>query len=228
MSWQAFRSRCQTTISSLRARIPARRLGQILVLSLAVGGLGIAGEAAFRAELTSPEARMPSAVYSRALPWGGDGSREQPVLVATIDDRLAERRIPLRVEELPEHLIQAVLAVEDQRFYEHAGLDFRRIGGALLANLKARRVTQGGSTLTQQLAKNLFLSADRTPLRKLRESAYASVLEAQHGKAELLEAYLNEIDLGQDGDNQIHGVGAAARFYFGKDARKIGPAESAW
>ncbi len=165
MSWQAFRSRCQTTISSLRARIPARRLGQILVLSLAVGGLGIAGEAAFRAELTSPEARMPSAVYSRALPRGGDGSRAQPVLVATIDDRLAERRIPLRVEELSEHLIQAVLAVEDQRFYEHAGLDFRRIGEALLANLKARRVTQGGSTLTQELAKNLFLSADRTPMR---------------------------------------------------------------
>ena len=89
----------------------------------------------------------------------------QPVLVATIDDRLAERRIPLRVEELSEHLIQAVLAVEDQRFYEHAGLDFRRIGEALLANLKARRVTQGGSTLTQELAKNLFLSADRTPMR---------------------------------------------------------------
>ncbi len=227
MSWQAFSSRLQMTQSALRARIPARRIGQILVLGLAAGGLGIAGEAAFRAELASPAARMPSAVYSRAVPWGGDGRREGPVPVGPIDDRLAERRIPLRVEELPDHLIQAVLAVEDQRFYQHDGLDFRRIGGALVANLKARRVAQGGSTLTQQLAKNLFLSADRTPLRKIRETAYASVLEAQYDKAQILEAYLNEIYLGQDGGNQIHGVGAAARYYFGKDARKIGPAEAA-
>ncbi len=227
MTWQAFTSRLQATFSAFRARIPARRIGQVLVLGLAAGGLGIAGEAAFRAELTSPEARLPSAVYSRAVPWGGDGRRAELVPVGPIDDRLAEQRIPLRVEELPDHLIQAVLAVEDQRFYQHDGLDFRRIGGALVANLKARRVAQGGSTLTQQLAKNLFLSADRTPLRKIRESAYASVLEAQYDKAEILEAYLNEIYLGQDGGNQIHGVGAAARFYFGKDARKIGPAESA-
>jgi penicillin-binding protein 1B len=212
---------------AIRARIPARRIGQILVLGLAAGGLGIAGEAAFRAKLASPEARMPSAVYSRAVPWGGDGRRAEPVPVGPIDDRLAEQRIPLRVEELPDHLIQAVLAVEDQRFYQHDGLDFRRIGGALLANLRARRVAQGGSTLTQQLAKNLFLSADRTPLRKIRETAYASVLEAQYDKAEILEAYLNEVYLGQGGGNQIHGVGAAARYYFGKDARKIGPAESA-
>ena len=214
-------------IASFRARIPSRRVGQVVVGLLAAGVLGIAGEAAFRAELEDLEARVPTTFYSRPVPWGGDAERRTPLAIGVVDDRLAERRIPVRVEAMPDHLIQAVLAVEDQRFYRHDGLDFRRIGGALLANLRARRVTQGGSTLTQQLAKNLFLSADRTPIRKLREAAFASVLEAQYGKAAILEAYLNEIYLGQDGSQSIHGVGAAARYYFGKDIRKIGPAESA-
>ncbi len=227
MSWQHLKSRCRETFATARARIPFRRLGQVALGGAAAGVLGIAGEAAFRAKLDDLEARVPTTVYSRPEPWGGDGERRAPVAIGVIDDRLAERRIPVRVEAMPDHLIQAVLAVEDQRFYGHDGLDFRRIGGALLANVRARRITQGGSTLTQQLAKNLFLSADRTPLRKLREAAFASVLEAQYDKATILEAYLNEIYLGQDGSQSIHGVGAAARYYFGKDVRKLGPAESA-
>ena len=218
MSWQAISS---------RYHIPFRGVGRIMVGALAVGVLGIAGDAAFRARLEDPEARMPTTVYTRPVPWGAERGRRAPVAIGVIDDRLAEQRIPVRLEAVPDHLIQAILAVEDQRFYQHEGLDFRRIGGALLANLKARRVAQGGSTLTQQLAKNLFLSADRTPLRKVREAAFASVLEQQYDKGTILEAYLNEIYLGQDGTQAIHGVGAAARYYFGKDVRKIGPAESA-
>ena len=227
MSWQAIPSRLRAAALSVRARVPIHRLGRILVGVSAVAILGIAGDAAFRAQLDRPEARLPSTVYTRPVSWGAEGRRRTPVAIGVIDGRLAEQRIPVRIEALPDYLIQAVLAVEDQRFYQHAGLDFRRIGGALLANLKAGRVTQGGSTLTQQLAKNLFLSADRTPLRKIREAAFASILEAQYDKATILEAYLNEIYLGQDGSEAIHGVGAAARYYFGKDARKIGLAESA-
>ena len=215
------------TAFSLPGRFPRQRLGQVGVGVLAAGILGIAGDAAFRAQLEGPEARMPTTVYTRPVPWGAEGRRRAPVAIGVIDDRLAERRIPVRLQALPDHLIQAVLAVEDQRFYQHGGLDFRRIGGALLANLKARRVSQGGSTLTQQLAKNLFLSADRTPLRKIREAAFASVLEQQYDKTTILEAYLNEIYLGQDGTQAIHGVGAAAHYYFGKDVRKISTAESA-
>ena len=88
-------------------------------------------------------------------------------------------------------------------------------------------LAQGGSTLTQQLAKNLFLDASRTPLRKLREAAMASVLEMRYSKSTILEAYLNEIYLGQDGARAIHGVGAASRFYFGKNVQHLTLAESA-
>ncbi len=96
-----------------------------------------------------------------------------------------------------------------------------------MANVRAGGIVQGGSTITQQLAKNLFLSAERSPLRKVREAAIASVLEARYDKAAILDAYLNEIYLGQDGGRAIHGVGAAARFYFGKPVGRLSVAESA-
>jgi penicillin-binding protein 1B len=147
--------------------------------------------------------------------------------LGTLDGSPLERRIPIRLNQVPKHLIQAVLAIEDQRFYQHHGLDIRRIGGALLANLKAGAITQGGSTLTQQLAKNLFLNANRTPLRKAREAALALVLERRYSKSAILEAYLNEIYLGQSGGRPIHGVGAAARVYFGKTADRLSLSESA-
>jgi penicillin-binding protein 1B len=169
---------------------------------------------------------MPSALYSRPVSWS-TGERRAAVLIGAVGDRLPEVRIPITLEDVPQHLVQAVLAVEDQRFYGHFGLDLKRIAGALVANVKAGEISQGGSTITQQLAKNLFLSADRTPLRKLREAAMALVLEARYDKGQILEAYLNEIYLGQDGARQLHGVGAAARYYFGKDAGRVGLAEGA-
>jgi penicillin-binding protein 1B len=136
------------------------------------------------------------------------------------------RRLPL--DAYPQRLIDALIALEDRRFFEHAGLDLRRIVGAAIANLRAGRVVQGGSTLTQQLVKNLYLSADRSLLRKLQEAPMAVYLEWHHDKREILEAYLNEIYLGQRGPVAIHGMGAAAQHYFGKDVRELTLAESAF
>jgi penicillin-binding protein 1B len=130
-------------------------------------------------------------------------------------------RTPVTLEDVPRQLVDAVLSVEDQRFFDHGGLDPRRIVGALVANVRARRVVQGASTLTQQLAKNLFLSPRRTPLRKLREVAMALTLERRHSKEEILQTYLNHVYLGQDGARAIHGVGRAAQFYFGKDVTRL-------
>ncbi len=217
----------QEVLASLRARVSFRLLRRVALAVTAIGLLGIGIEALVRGKLTAPRSRLPTALYTRPVPWGQPGERRAPIAIGTLDGAALEQRAPVSLAELPQQLIQAVLAVEDQRFYHHHGLDLRRIGGALLANLKAGGIRQGGSTVTQQLAKNLFLSAGRTPLRKLREAALALVLEARYDKATILEAYLNEIYLGQDGARALRGVGAAARYYFGKDVRRITLAESA-
>jgi penicillin-binding protein 1B len=138
-----------------------------------------------------------------------------------------EDRLPVRLHDVPQHLVDAVLTIEDQRFFKHRGFDPLRIVGAAIANLKAGRVVQGGSTLTQQLAKSLWLSRERTLLRKTREAMMAVVLEGRYGKERILEAYLNEIYLGQNGSAAIHGVARAAQHYFGKDVTELQLAESA-
>lgn len=136
-------------------------------------------------------------------------------------------RRPVPLESLPKHLVTAVLELEDRRFFAHSGLDPQRIVAAFVADLRAARIVEGGSTLTQQLVKNLYLSRKRSWLRKAREAALAWTLERRHSKREILEAYLNEIFLGQRGGVAIHGVEAAARQYFGRPARELGLAESA-
>lgn len=151
----------------------------------------------------------------------------EPELIGSLPAELGEDRVPVLLSDVPTSLVDAVLAIEDQRFYEHRGLDLRRIGAAALANLRAGRVRQGGSTITQQLAKNLYLSPSRTILRKVREAAIAVALESRHSKQQILESYLNEVYLGQDGGWAIHGVGRAAQYYFGKDVTSIDLAESA-
>jgi penicillin-binding protein 1B len=133
----------------------------------------------------------------------------------------------VRLDDLPPHLVDAIISVEDQRFDTHPGVDLRRIGGALLANLQAGGIRQGGSTLTQQLVKNFFLTPERTLKRKLQEAIMALLVEFRYGKREILEAYLNEIYLGQRGSTEIHGVGEAALRFFGKRVSKISLAESA-
>ncbi len=136
-------------------------------------------------------------------------------------------RVPVRLAEVPRSLVDAVLAVEDRRFFQHQGVDLGRIAGAAVANLRAGGIAEGGSTITQQLVKNLFLSPRRSPIRKLRELAISLVLEWRYSKEEILEAYLNEVYLGQDGAYAVRGVGRAAQFYFGKDVQQLGLSESA-
>ncbi len=138
-----------------------------------------------------------------------------------------EQRDLVMLDQVPRHLVNAIYAVEDRRFERHHGVDVRRVVGALLANLRAGRIEQGGSTLTQQLVKNFFLTPERTLERKGREAVMALIVEARYGKEEILEAYLNEIYLGQRGSTAVHGVGEAARLYFGKSATDLSVAESA-
>ncbi len=123
----------------------------------------------------------------------------------------------LSVNELPPELIQAVVAIEDRRFFEHRGVDFRGLARAMLANLRAGGVVQGGSTLSQQLAKNLFLTPERSYTRKIRELLLALALENRFQKDELLTIYLNRVYLGAG----TYGVEAASQRYFGMSAREI-------
>jgi penicillin-binding protein 1B len=151
----------------------------------------------------------------------------EPEVIRSIHGSAYEDRTPITLSSVPKHLLDAILAIEDQRFFEHDGLDPRRVGGAAIANVRARRIVQGASTITQQLAKNLFLSPRRSLTRKLREVAMALTLELRYSKDEILEAYLNEVYLGQNGALAIHGVGRAAQFYFGKDVSQLSIGESA-
>lgn len=146
----------------------------------------------------------------RALPI----ARIDPALIGRIYPSHREDRILVRRDDVPPLLIDALLAVEDRRFFDHFGLSPRAILRAAIANLRARSTVQGGSTLTQQLAKNFFLSHERSIWRKATEALIALLLEARYEKQEILEAYLNEVFLGQEGGRAIHGFGLASHFYF--------------
>lgn len=132
-----------------------------------------------------------------------------------------EDRILVKYSDIPEMLIQALIAVEDRDFYQHHGVNPKSIFRALLANLKAGQVVQGGSTLTQQLVKNFFLSSERTLARKLNEALMALIVDARYAKDEILEAYANEIYLGQDGQRAIHGFGLGSHFYFNRPLKEL-------
>jgi penicillin-binding protein 1B len=138
-----------------------------------------------------------------------------------------ERRQLISIEQVPDYLIRAVLAAEDHRFFQHHGIDFRSIFRALVANLRHGSIRQGGSTLTQQLAKNYFLTSARTITRKFKEIILSLIIELKYGKREILEIYLNEIYLGQKGSVAINGVGEAAYFYFGKPVTRLTLSEAA-
>src|SRR5215468_7748907 len=129
--------------------------------------------------------------------------------------------VPL--EEIPDHLIKATLATEDRRFFEHFGVDFIGTARALLENARANEVVQGGSTITQQLAKNLFLSSERSIQRKIKEAFLAFLLESRFSKREILKLYLDRAYLG----GGAFGVEAASQFYFGKSVREVNLAEAA-
>ncbi|MEA3412277.1 MAG: penicillin-binding protein 1B [Pseudomonadota bacterium] len=149
--------------------------------------------------------------------------RVEPVPIASIYPGHGEDRMLVRLEDVPPLLIDALLVVEDRRFREHHGVDPAAIARAMVANLRAGRAVQGGSTLTQQLIKNYFLTNDRTLSRKLNEAVMSLLLEAHYDKDEILGAYLNEVYLGQDGDRAIHGFALAAQFYFERRLVDLGP-----
>jgi penicillin-binding protein 1B len=138
-----------------------------------------------------------------------------------------ERRHLISIEQVPEHLVLAVLAAEDHRFFQHSGVDFRGILRALITNLRHGAIRQGGSTLTQQLAKNYFLTPARTLRRKFKEVLLALIIELKYDKNEILEIYLNEIYLGQKGSVAINGFGEASYFYFGKPVKELTLSEAA-
>ena len=155
-------------------------------------------------------------------------NRQYAVTVTDVNGEIIGRRgirqddaIPL--EEIPPHVINAVLATEDARFYSHFGIDVQGTMRAMVANAKANDVVQGGSTLTQQLAKNLFLSPERTLRRKVHEAFLALWIEARLSKQEILKMYLDRSYLG--GGN--YGVEAAAQYYFGKSIRDVNLSEAA-
>ncbi|UTW44484.1 penicillin-binding protein 1B [bacterium SCSIO 12696] len=141
-------------------------------------------------------------------------ARLEPLRIGGIFPEHLEDRELVRLESLPPYLIDGLLAVEDQNFDQHHGVSLRGIARAFLANVKAGELAQGGSTITQQLVKNFYLSNDRTLWRKLMEIPMALLLELHYGKAEILEAYINEVYLGQAGRRGIHGFGLASRHYF--------------
>lgn len=149
--------------------------------------------------------------------------RMEPAEIASIYPLHKEDRSLVRLEDAPVLLVTGLQAVEDRNFKHHPGLDFRGIARAAFANLLAGRAVQGGSTLTQQLVKNYFLTNERTLLRKMNEAIMAVLLEWHYGKSQILEAYLNEVYLGQQGGLAIHGFGRASTFYFGQPLERLEP-----
>jgi len=156
-----------------------------------------------------------------------DLARLEAALIASIYPTHHEDRVLIRGADLPPLLVAALLAVEDRGFYTHWGVDPRAIARAMWRNLRAGGVVEGGSTLTQQLVKNFYLTDERTLARKVNEAFMALILELHYGKDEILEAYANEIFLGQDGKRAIHGFGLASHFYFNRAPDKLGIAETA-
>ncbi|NNJ64096.1 MAG: penicillin-binding protein 1B, partial [Xanthomonadales bacterium] len=165
----------------------------------------------------------------QAVDGGGslDLVRLEPAEIASIYPLQKEDRTLVDIEQVPPLLVTGLQAVEDRNFKHHPGVDIRGIGRALVANLRAGRAVQGGSTLTQQLVKNYFLTRDRTLIRKANEAIMAVLLELHYDKSEILEAYLNEVFLGQQGAYAIHGFGRASQFYFDQPIDRLEPRQLA-
>ncbi|MFU8788467.1 MAG: penicillin-binding protein 1B [Methylobacter sp.] len=147
--------------------------------------------------------------------------RLDPVQIGSFYPAIKEDRILIKLEEAPDALIKGLLASEDRDFYRHIGISFKGIARALWMNTLAGHTVQGGSTITQQLVKNFYLTSERSLTRKIKEALMALILEYRYSKDEILEAYLNEIYLGQDGASAVHGFGLASEFYFGSALKDL-------
>ena len=197
-----------------------RTVGRFLLVSfLAAAGLAIAAILM---------ARPVSAVLTAAQPGESNKLEEleelaQRSIVYTRDGetmavlKAEENRSPVELKQVPEHLINAVIAVEDERFWQHGGVDIRSTGRAMMSNVAAGGVTQGGSTITQQLVKNTLVTPERSIGRKMKEAVLALRVESELSKEEILEKYLNTVYFGSG----AYGVQAAAETYFGVDVEKV-------
>jgi len=150
-----------------------------------------------------------------------------PAIIGSIYPKRNEDRQLLRLDDVPERLVKTLVAIEDRSFYDHFGINPLAILRALLTNIKAGETRQGGSTLTQQLVKNLFLSSERSYWRKLNEAIMAMLLEAHYDKKSILQAYINEVYLGQNKTASIHGFELGSQFYFNKSVDQLTTAQGA-
>ncbi len=217
--WEAFKDRYNAA-SSFFARFRLTGIARASTelasegLTLLAGGLVVIYLAALPALLDFDENKIGATKYSvKFLDRYGNDIGMRGIL--------QNDAVPL--EEIPDHLIKATLATEDRRFFEHFGVDFLGTFRALVTNVNAGETVQGGSTLTQQLAKNLFLSPERSFTRKLKEVYIAFLLESRFSKRDILKMYLDRAYMG----GGAFGVSAAAQFYFGKSVRDVTLAEAA-
>jgi penicillin-binding protein 1B len=154
-------------------------------------------------------------------------ARIDPARIGSFHPLENEDRVVYKREELPDLLVKTLIAVEDQHFQAHFGVDPLGILRAMFANIRAGKTVQGGSTLTQQLVKNFFLNNERTLYRKFNELIMALLIEAHYSKDEILTAYANEIFLGQDRGRAVHGFGLASQFYFRRELKDLSAAQMA-
>jgi penicillin-binding protein 1B len=183
-------------------------------------------QAGARVEIDFGDKRVDE-LYDQDAKQGRSLLRLDPMLIGSIYPTAGEDRVLVKLDEVPALLPAGLIYVEDRHFEDHIGVDPKAIVRAAWANLRARRAVQGGSTITQQLVRNFFLTLDRTWTRKITEAFMAILLEAHYSKHEILEAYLNEVHLGQDGGRAIHGFGLASQFYFNKPLDELQPQEIA-
>jgi penicillin-binding protein 2D len=201
MTDQGFRK----TVKYLRALIIISLIGMICMLILLFGIL------AYAKILGAP----PLAVPQSTLFFSDDGT-----LIG--ESNSGQKRYWVSLKDVSPDLVNATISIEDKNFYSHHGFDFKRIGGAVLADIRAFGKVQGASTITQQYARNLFLEHDKTWKRKLSEAFYTIRIEMNYSKKDILEGYLNTIYYG----NGAYGVQAASQYYFGKSARDLNLAEA--
>ncbi|MER2492410.1 penicillin-binding protein 1B [Catenovulum sediminis] len=155
------------------------------------------------------------------------GFQLEPYLLDRLQANNLEDRILVDIQEVPKLLIQTLLLIEDRNFYQHHGVAPLAILRALWVNIQAGRTVQGGSTLTQQLVKNMFLTNERSLWRKIKEAYLAILLDARYSKSEILQAYINEVYVGQNHNRSVNGMGLASQYYFAKPLNELSAQEIA-